>query len=151
MQCIARCISLHEDFVRIKTLTGLDPFEVRFFFGQKFTKINLALKWLIKSCWKLRQCVSMMVLTILEDNFLVFKWEHQSIEKFLHEVLFSVSRAQGGIQLKICFCTIKDLPIYFFLKNWFFLSQNSYGYRTLWNSFGAIFLLFGSKLKSWSQ
>ena len=41
--------SLHEDFVRVKTLMGLEPFEVRFFFGPKFTKINLALKGYIKN------------------------------------------------------------------------------------------------------
>ena len=36
--------SLNEDFVRVKTLKGLEPFEVRFFVEQKFTKFDLALK-----------------------------------------------------------------------------------------------------------
>ena len=40
--------SLDEDFVRVKTLMGLEPFEIRFFFRQKFTTLDLALKWLIK-------------------------------------------------------------------------------------------------------
>ena len=31
-------LSLHEDFVRVKTLMGLEPFEVSFFVEQKFTK-----------------------------------------------------------------------------------------------------------------
>ena len=35
---------LHEDVVRDKTLMGLEPFEVRFFFEHKITKIDLALK-----------------------------------------------------------------------------------------------------------
>ena len=29
--------------MRVKTLMGLEPFEVRFFFGEKFTKFDLAL------------------------------------------------------------------------------------------------------------
>ena len=41
--------SLHEDFVRVKTLMGLEPFEVRFFFGQNFTKFDLALKLVVKN------------------------------------------------------------------------------------------------------
>ena len=53
--------------------------------------------------------------------------EHQSIEKFLHEMLRS--RAHGGIQIKICFSTIKDLIIKFFINNGIFLSQNSYRYK----------------------
>ena len=48
-------------------------------------------------------------------------------------------RAHGGVQLKICFSTIKDLPIWFFSNNGIFLSQNSYGYKMLWYSFRAIF------------
>ena len=36
--------SLHEDFVRVKTLMGLEPFEVRFFVEQKITKFDLTLK-----------------------------------------------------------------------------------------------------------
>ena len=47
--------------------------------------------------------------------------------------------AHGGIQIQICFSTIKDLPIWFFWNNGFFLSQNSYGYKTLWYSFWVIF------------
>ena len=88
------------------------------------------------------------------ENFWFSKvlWEHQSIEKFLHDFFFPLaSRTQGGIQLQICFCTIKDLPIWFFGNNGIFHSQNSYGYKTLWNSFRAIFLVFGSKFKSCSQ
>ena len=35
--------SLRKHFVRIKTPMGLEPFEVWFFIGQKFIKIDLAL------------------------------------------------------------------------------------------------------------
>ena len=56
--------SLHEDFVRVKTLMGLEPFEVRFFVGQKFTKFNLALKLLIRNFLKLVHSLLMMFLTI---------------------------------------------------------------------------------------
>ena len=41
--------SLHEDFVRVKTLMGLEPFEVNFFFGQKFTKLDLTLEVVIRN------------------------------------------------------------------------------------------------------
>ena len=41
--------SLHEDFVRVKTLMGLEPFEVRFFFEQKCTKFDLALNRVVKN------------------------------------------------------------------------------------------------------
>ena len=56
--------SLHEDFVRVKTLMGLEPFEVRFFFEQKFTKFNLALKLLTRNFLKLVQSLFMMFSTI---------------------------------------------------------------------------------------
>ena len=35
--------------VRAKTLMGLHLFEVRFFFGEKFTKFDLALKQVIRN------------------------------------------------------------------------------------------------------
>ena len=56
--------SLHEDFARVKTLMGLEPFELRFFVGQKFTKINLALKLLIRNSIKLVHSFFMMLFTI---------------------------------------------------------------------------------------
>ena len=135
--------SLDEDFVRVKTLMGLEPFEVRFFFGQKFIKFDLALKWLIRNFWKLVQRLFMMFLTIWLENFLVVKslmgtpvdWKI-----FTGNFFFQLRiRAHGGIQLKICFSTIKDLAIWFFANKGIFLSQNSYGYKVLWYSFRAIF------------
>ena len=65
--------SLYEDFVHVKTLMGLEPFEVRFFVGQKFTKFNLDLKLLIRNFLKLVHSFSMMFLTILLEKFLVVK------------------------------------------------------------------------------
>ena len=56
--------SLHEDFVRVKTLMGLEPFEVRFFVGQKITKFNLALKLLIRNFLKLVHSLLIMFSTI---------------------------------------------------------------------------------------
>ena len=46
-------LSLHEHSVRVKTLTGLEPFEVSFFVRVKFTKVVLALKGVIKNRSKL--------------------------------------------------------------------------------------------------
>ena len=40
---------LYEDFVRVKTLMGLEPFEVRFFFQKKCIKMYLALKGVIEN------------------------------------------------------------------------------------------------------
>ena len=135
--------SLHEDFVRVKTLMGLEPFEVRFFIGQKFTKFNLALKLLIRNFLKLVHSLSMMFLTIWLENFLVVKSLMGTLvdwKFFTRNFYFQLQVwAHGGIQLKICFSTIKDLPIWFFSNNGIFLSQNSYGYKTHLYSFWATF------------
>ena len=139
--------SLHEDFVCVKTHMGFEPFEVRFFVGQKFTKFNLALKLLTRNFLKLVHSLFMMFSTIWLENFLVVKslmgtpvdWKI-----FTRNLFFQLRvRAHGGVQLKICFSTIKDLPIWFFSNNGIFLSQNSYGYKTHLYSFRAI---FGPKL-----
>ena len=39
----------YSSYIRAKTPMGLDPFEVRFFFGEKYTKFDLALKPVIKN------------------------------------------------------------------------------------------------------
>ena len=109
--------SLHEDFVRVKTLMGLEPFEVRFFVEQKFTKFDLALKWLMRNFLKLVQSLFMMFWTLWQENFLVVKslmgtpvdWKI-----FTRNFFFQLRvRAHGGVKLKICLSTIKDLPIWF--------------------------------------
>ena len=46
---MGRRSSLHEDFVRVKTPMGLEPFEVNFFFGQKFTKFDLTFEIVIRN------------------------------------------------------------------------------------------------------
>ena len=85
----------------------------------------------------------MMFLTLWQENFLVVKslmgtpvdWKI-----FTRNFFFQLRvRAHGGVQLKICFSTIKDLPKWFFSNNGIFLSQNSYGYKTHLYSFRAIF------------
>ena len=50
--------------VRAKTLMGLDLFEVRFFFGEKFTKFDLALKQVIKNRSKLFYRLPVVFITI---------------------------------------------------------------------------------------
>ena len=94
--------SLYEDFVRVKTLMGLEPFEVRFFVGQKFTKFNVALRLLIRNFVKLFQSLLMMFLTIWLESFWVVKsligtpvdWKI-FIEKFVY------TRDSKANQLKI--------------------------------------------------
>ena len=49
---MGRCSSLPEGFERVKTPMGLEPFEARFFFGDNFTKIDLALEGVIKNLSK---------------------------------------------------------------------------------------------------
>ena len=61
---MGRHSSLYEDFVRVKILMGLEPFEVRFFVGEKFTNFNLALKLIIRNFLKLIHNFFMMFLTI---------------------------------------------------------------------------------------
>ena len=48
---------------------GLEPIEVRFFFEEKFTKINLALKGVIKNHSKLVYRLSVMFYRISLKNF----------------------------------------------------------------------------------
>ena len=61
---MGRRSSLPEDFVRVKTPMGLEPFEVRFFSRDKFTKIDLALTLVIKNHAKVGYTRSMMFLRI---------------------------------------------------------------------------------------
>ena len=44
-----RRTSLHEEFVRVKTLMGLEPLEVQFFIWKKSTKMYLTLKRVIEN------------------------------------------------------------------------------------------------------
>ena len=51
---------------------------------------------------------------------------------FTPKIFFQLrTRAQEGIQIKICFGTIKDLCIGFFSNKGIFVSQNSYGHTVL--------------------
>ena len=66
---MGRRSSLHEDFGRVKTLMGLEPFEVRFFIGENFTKFDLALKEVIKNRSKIGKRLFIMFLTIARKDF----------------------------------------------------------------------------------
>ena len=126
---------------------GLDRFEVQFFITEKFTKFDLALNAVSENHSKLEQRVFMMFRTIWQRDFFGVKSPmgtpvHWKIcTRFFFFQLRP--RAHGVIQIKICFSTIKDLAIWFFINNGIFLSQNSYGYKTHLYSFRAI---FGPKL-----
>ena len=50
---MGRRLSLRELFVSVKTLMGLEPFEVRFLFEENITKFDLSLKEVIKNRSKL--------------------------------------------------------------------------------------------------
>ena len=50
---MGRCSALVQDFVHVKTPMGLELFEVSLFVRVKFTKIDLALKGVIRNCSKL--------------------------------------------------------------------------------------------------
>ena len=56
--------SLRGGFGVFKTLMGLEPFEVRFFFGEKSTTFDLALKRIDENRSKNYQELSIMCLTI---------------------------------------------------------------------------------------
>ena len=140
--------SLNEDFVRVKTLMGLEPFEVRFFIRQKFTKSNLALKWLISNFLKIFKSLFMMILTFKLEIFFVGQksyWNTSRLKNF-YTIFFCQlrTRGHGGLQIKICFRTIKDLQIFLFGNNGIYLSQDFYGYKMLWYLFRAT---FGYELK----
>ena len=46
---MGRRSSLHKHSVRVKTPMGLEPFEISFFGRVKFTKVDLALKVVIRN------------------------------------------------------------------------------------------------------
>ena len=62
---------------------------------------------------------------------------------FLHRFFFQIhSRAQGNIQIKICFGTMKDLPIWFFWNKGIFVSQSSYEHIMVLSSFSGDYFVF---------
>ena len=61
--------SLHEHFVRVKTLMGLEPFEVRFLFWKKSTKMYLAINGVIENHSRFVYRLSMMFPRIWQSNF----------------------------------------------------------------------------------
>ena len=148
-------LSLHEDFVRVKTLMGLEPFEVRFFVGQKFTKFNLALKLLVINFWKLVQSLLIMFLTIWLENFLVVKslmgtpvdW------KIFTRIFFfsygpepmEVSKSKSGsVRLKSYLYDSLETTEFFWVKT-------PMGIQRFEVQFRAIFIVFGSESKSCSK
>ena len=52
---------------------GLEPFEVRFFFGEKFTKIDLAVEGVIENRSKVVYTLSVMFITISLKYFFLVK------------------------------------------------------------------------------
>ena len=59
--------------MRVKTPMGLEPFEVRFFSEEKFTKFDLALSEIIKNRSKVVYTLSVMLLTISLKIFFFVK------------------------------------------------------------------------------
>ena len=70
---MGRRSSLHEAFIIVKSLMGLERCEVRFFFREKFTKFDLALKEVIQTHSKVSTTLSMMFSTIAHKDFLFAK------------------------------------------------------------------------------
>ena len=65
---MVRRSSLLEHFVHVKTLMGLERFEVQFFKREKFTKFDLALNAVSENHSKLEQRVFMMFRTIWQRD-----------------------------------------------------------------------------------
>ena len=54
---------------------------------------------------------------------------------FAHNFFFQLQAwAQGGTQIKIWFCTVTDLPWWFFGNEGILVSRNSYGHTMVWSS-----------------
>ena len=54
---------------------------------------------------------------------------------FTHNFFYQLqSWAQGGALIKILFCAIRDLPVWFFGNEGILVSQNSYGHKMVWSS-----------------
>ena len=118
---------------------GLEPFEVRFFLGEKITKFDLALTYIMKNHSKLVEWRTVMFSTIWLKNFFFVKnlmgtpleWNF-----FTHNFFFQLQvRAHLAVQIKNFFGTIEDLPIWFFANKGIFVSQNSYGYTSSFSRF----------------
>ena len=129
-----------------KTPMGLEPFEVRIFFGEKFTKFDLALKEIIENQSKLVKRRSVMFSTIWPKNFFFAKTPMgtplDSIF-FTHKKIFQFRfRAHLAVQIKNFFGTIKDIAIWFFGNQGILVSQNSYGYTMVRSLFSDDFFVF---------
>ena len=107
---------------------GLERFEVKFFSGEKFTKIDLALTLVIKSYSKVGYTRSMMFLKIWLKNFLCAKshmgtpldWKFFTLKKKSHfHLLLGQTRAQNKSCSKL---DIRYLRRMCFLS-WSFLTQ----------------------------
>ena len=118
---------------------GLELFEVRFFFWEKFTKFDLALMKIIKNRSKVVYRLSAIFLTIWLKNCVFVKrlmgtpldWKF-----WTHDFFFQFRVWPHGVKnIKNWFGTIKDLSIWFFGNKGIFVSQNFYRYTILFSRF----------------
>ena len=110
-----------------KPVTGLGIFGRS---DQKLFQYDQRPSYMIRSDWKILIFVKSPMGTKL-DFF------------FAHKKKYQVqSQAQSGIQIKICFGTIKDLRIWFFFNEGVSVSKNSYGYTMASSSFSSDFFIF---------
>ena len=138
--------------MRVKTLMGLERFYVRFFVGEKFTKINLALNRVGENRSKLAWRVFMMFRTIWRREFFRVKslmGTPLDLKIFRRKKKIQLQvRGQEGIKIKICFSTIKDLPKWENTNISIFVCQHSYGYTEIRSSFEVEKSRFWSCFKS---
>ena len=126
-----------------KTLMGLEPFEVSFFFEEKFTKIEITPELLIRNRLKAARRIPMMFSTIWLKNLFFSKshMEKNTRMKFFYTPKKKSVTDQGifGRKDQKKIGTIKDLPIWFFWNKAIFVSQNSYGHTMVWRSISSDF------------
>ena len=73
------------------------------------------------------------------------------LKNFIFGDFWWLSWVLGGIQIIICFVTIKDLPIWFFGNEGILVSQISYGYKMLWSSISSDFFCLRESLSKVDQ
>ena len=132
---------------------GLQPFEVRFFFSENFTKIDLALTIVIKNHWKVGYTRSMMLSRIWLKNFsfvkscmgTVLDWKFLTLKKKYHfDLLLGQTRARKKSSWELD--TRYLIPMCF--SPWSFLThiKNPMG---LEGFFWMEFLFVGQKTVAW--
>ena len=137
-------------FVVFKTPMGLEPFEVRFFIGKKFTKFDLAVQQDIKNRSKGIWRLFSVFFTIWTKPFFCQKsYGNTTPFKLFHTIFFSVRVSGPGRYPNENLFLYDQISSYMILLKWgnFFVSNLLWVYKGLKFIFERFFRLFWSGSK----